>query len=54
MSEYYKNKEDLPYEELVQIENYERKYGPLTLDSEYTKKSPWAWDTKNFPWEVRD
>lgn len=36
------------------IEKFERKYGPITLDSEYTKKSPWAWDNKNFPWEVRD
>lgn len=35
-------------------ENYEKKYGPIGLDSEYTKQSPWAWDEDNFPWEVRD
>ena len=36
------------------VEKYERKFGPITLDSMYTAQSPWKWDEKNFPWEVRD
>ena len=33
--------------------NYERKYGPISLDSKLTKEYPWKWDENNFPWEVR-
>ncbi len=31
--------------------DYESKYGPLDLNSDYLSSSPWAWDSKNWPWE---
>ena len=31
--------------------NYEQKYGPLNLNDS-TKKTPWAWIEKPWPWEV--
>ncbi len=31
--------------------DYEKKYGPLTLDSEYLKGTPWKWFKTNWPWE---
>lgn len=32
---------------------YEKRYGPLTLDSETLNNYPWAWITPPWPWEVR-
>ena len=32
------------------LNEYERNYGPLTIDSHYLNTSPWTWD--NSPWEV--
>lgn len=33
------------------INNYEMKYGPLSLSSNTLSVTPWAWDTKKWPWE---
>ena len=34
------------------MNEYESKYGPLTVGSEYvTKNSTWAWDNNPWPWE---
>lgn len=33
------------------INNYEIKYGAISLNSSVLAKTPWGWDTK-FPWEV--
>lgn len=30
---------------------YEKKYGPLTLDSQYLENSPWNWLKSPWPWE---
>ena len=30
---------------------YEAKYGPLNLSSNTLGVTPWAWDTKKWPWE---
>ena len=32
-------------------DNYESKYGPLDLTSNYLNKTPWCW-VSSFPWEV--
>lgn len=32
---------------------YEKKYGPLTCDSEYIGNNSWAWDNSPWPWEVK-
>ncbi len=32
--------------------NYEKKYGALTLSSNNLNTSPWQWATTKFPWEV--
>ena len=45
-NEYRKEKEKA-------MEEYERKYGPLTLLSESLNKSPWAWNNLPWPWEYR-
>ncbi len=34
------------------MQNYEMKYGALTLASDSLKASPWQWGTTSFPWEV--
>ena len=31
--------------------NYEGKYGATSLGSDYLNTVPWAWDSKNWPWE---
>jgi len=33
------------------LTNYESKYGATELGSEYLSTSPWAWDSKKWPWE---
>lgn len=33
------------------LENYEKNYGPITETSDELYKSPWAWNTKKWPWE---
>ena len=30
---------------------YQKKYGPITLDSESLNKNPWSWDNSPWPWE---
>lgn len=31
--------------------NFEQKYGPLTLDSPYLENNPWMWNNSPWPWE---
>ena len=38
-------------EEKKQCLEYEKKYGPLTLDSPYLENSPWMWNKSPWPWE---
>lgn len=33
---------------------YENKYGPLTLTSDTLETYPWAWESKQWPWEKED
>lgn len=33
------------------LEQYQNKYGPITLDSESLNKVPWEWDNLPWPWE---
>lgn len=33
------------------LNNYERQYGPILLDSDALNATPWAWDNKPWPWE---
>lgn len=33
------------------LNNYETKFGPITLSSGTLNTIPWAWDTKKWPWE---
>ena len=33
------------------LEQYQNKYGPITLDSESLNKTPWQWDNSPWPWE---
>ena len=33
------------------IKNYEKKYGPLFVDSDANSNYPWAWDNRPWPWE---
>ena len=33
------------------LAQYENKYGPITQNSVMLETSPWAWDTKKWPWE---
>ena len=33
------------------IKDYEKRYGPLTLDSESLKSYPWAWNNMPWPWD---
>ena len=35
----------------ILLEQYQNKYGPITLDSESLSKSPWSWDNSPWPWE---
>ena len=41
------------YQELenTQIQNYERKFGPLTISSNDMKNIPFAWEDSIWPWE---
>lgn len=38
-------------EEKKACNEYEKKYGPLTLDSPYLENSPWMWFKSPWPWE---
>ena len=33
------------------LNQYESKYGPLSVTSNTTSVNPWAWDTTTWPWE---
>ncbi len=33
------------------LTQYESNYGPITKDSLLLEVTPWAWDTKKWPWE---
>lgn len=33
------------------IREYEKKYGPLFVDSDANNTYPWAWDNRPWPWE---
>ncbi len=33
------------------LRQYENSYGPITKNSIMLDSSPWAWDTKKWPWE---
>ena len=33
------------------LKQYENNYGPITKNSVMLDNSPWAWDTKKWPWE---
>lgn len=33
------------------LQQYENNYGPVTKNSALLKTTPWAWDTKKWPWE---
>ncbi len=33
------------------LDQYQRKYGPITLDSESLNKYPGSWDNSPWPWE---
>jgi len=33
------------------LEEYERKYGPIFVDSAANSKVPWAWNKEPWPWE---
>lgn len=33
------------------LTQYQRKYGPITLDSESLNNYPWSWDNSPWPWE---
>ena len=43
-NDYSKRKQNLLYE-------YQKKYGPITLDSEALNTNPWSWDNSPWPWE---
>ena len=33
------------------LAQYEKKFGPITVDSEATLAYPWAWNNLPWPWE---
>ena len=33
------------------VDEYESKYGPLTLDSNSLERYPWAWNSMPWPWD---
>ena len=33
------------------LDQYEQNFGPITETSQMLAKSPWAWNTKKWPWE---
>lgn len=33
------------------LQNFEAKYGPITILSEYLNETPWRWDNEPWPWE---
>ncbi len=33
------------------LNQYQKNYGPITLDSENLNKNPWEWDNSPWPWE---
>lgn len=35
------------------VKEYDSKYPPFSIDSEYLSKAPWKWSTTSFPWEVK-
>jgi len=38
-------------EEIKATNEFEKKYGPLTLDSKYLENDPWMWLKPTWPWE---
>ena len=34
------------------LDEYEKKFGPIELCSDYLNRSPWSWDNDPWPWEV--
>ena len=38
--------------EAEQIENYERRYGPLTITGNINNQSPFEWENTIWPWEL--
>ncbi len=34
------------------LDEYESKFGPIELCSDYLNRSPWSWDNDPWPWEV--
>ena len=34
------------------IQNYERRYGPLTVSGEVNSNTPFRWESEKWPWEV--
>lgn len=38
-------------EEKKACNDYEKKYGPITLDSPYLENNPWIWNKSPWPWE---
>ena len=43
-NQYRKQKENL-------LKEYESKYGPITINSEYLNTYPWAWNNMPWPWD---
>ena len=43
-NQYRKQKENL-------LKEYESKYGPITINSEYLDTYPWAWNNMPWPWD---
>lgn len=33
------------------LQNFENRFGPITLDSKSLNSTPWAWNTTKWPWE---
>ena len=33
------------------LQDFESKYGPITVLSEYLNETPWRWDNEPWPWE---
>lgn len=36
------------------LNEYERRYGPITINSKMLEHFPWAWTMINFPWEDKN
>lgn len=42
---------DIKKEKDSLVNEYESMYGPITLNSNYLDKSPWAWNDMPWPWD---